>query len=319
MRLLITGASGLLGLNLCLQAMKTHSVVGVHRGRLSGVPFRLLQLDLLHAGSVDRALRDAQVDAVLHCAALADVDACERNPALAWRVNAELPGRIAHACSRNGLALVHVSTDAVFDGRSDGSYVEKDAPSPTSVYARTKHAAECEVLNAHPHAVVARVNFYGWSLSGRRSLAEFFVHSLLAGERVQGFTDVIFCPMLVDDLGQTLLQMLESNLAGLFHAVGPQPMSKYEFGLALARKFGLDDVLIAPDSVEMAGLPAPRAHNLNLSVHKLSTALGAPLPDFSTGLDTFFAQFAQGYPQRIRSYQQVSAGSPAVEPPAGTL
>lgn len=81
-------------------------------------------------------------------------------------------------------------------------------------------------------------------------------------------------------------------------------MSKYDFGVRIARQFGFDEGLIHADSVERGGLMATRAHNLNLSVHKLSTALGAPLPDFSTGLREFHSQFRQGYPQLVRSYQQ---------------
>jgi dTDP-4-dehydrorhamnose reductase len=142
-------------------------------------------------------------------------------------------------------------------------------------------------------------------VSGTRSLAEFFVNHLSAGKAVRGFTDVTFCPMLVNDLARVLIRMLEKGLHGLYHAVGPEPMSKYEFGVRIARQFGFDEHLIGADSVEHAGLTARRAHNLNLSIHRLSTALGAALPSFSTGLLEFYTQYQQGYPQKVRSYQQV--------------
>jgi dTDP-4-dehydrorhamnose reductase len=311
MRLLITGAAGLLGLNLALAASRTHTVFGVDRGSMRKAPFELLRLDLTDAGSFEQALSASRAAAVIHCAAVADVDACERDPEAAWRVNTALPALIARVCQQASVRLIHISTDAVFDGTSSAPYSEDDRPNPTSVYARTKLAAEGEVLAAHPDAVVARVNFYGWSPSGRRSLAEFFVNGLSAGARVKGFTDVIFCPMLVNDLGVLLLGMLEHGLNGLFHAVGPQPMSKYDFGVAIAGEFGFDSNLIAPDSVERAGLAARRAHNLALSVHRLSTALPGSLPGFSTGLRQFHQQFREGYPQLVRSYQQPS---PSPEP-----
>ena len=151
---------------------------------------------------------------------------------------------------------------------------------------------------------MARVNFYGWSLSGQRSLAEFFVKHLKSGKNINGFTDVIFCPMLVSHLGDILLKMLEAGLHGLYHVVGPQAMSKYQFGVEIARKFGLREGLISPQSVEKSGWTAKRSHNLWLSTHKLSTDLGVALPNFSAGLDEFYAQYQQGYPQKIRSYQQ---------------
>ena len=317
MRLLVTGASGLLGLNLSLHARRAHTVIGVDRGTLVAPPFELLKMDLLEDGALERAVMESRADAVIHCAAVAEVDWCEQNPDLAWRVNAELPGQVATVCARSGVGLVHISTDAVFDGISPGPYTEADEPHPIGVYALTKHAGESAALEAHPHAIVARVNFYGWSVSGTRSLAEFFVNSLKAGIAVRGFTDVIFCPMLVNDLATTLLRMLEAGLKGVFHSVGPEPMSKYEFGVEIARKFGFDERLVSADSVEDAGFAAPRAHNLHLSVHKLSTALGGAIPRFSTGLETFYTQYEQGYPQQLRSYQQPSTGAQFDSPLGG--
>jgi dTDP-4-dehydrorhamnose reductase len=234
------------------------------------------------------------------------VDLCERDPSLAWRVNAELPAKIASACRDLDVNLLHISTDAVFDGKSLGPYSETDAPHPIGVYAQTKLAAEAAVLDAHARAIVARVNFYGWSITGSRSLAEFFVNNLGAGIPVRGFADVTFCPMLVNDLAMVIFKMLARGLHGLFHATGPEPMTKYEFGVSIARQFGFDERLISAESVDKAGLPAQRAHRLHLSVHKLSTALGELLPSFSTGLAAFHAQYGQGYPQRIRAYQQAA-------------
>ena len=163
---------------------------------------------------------------------------------------------------------------------------------------------ERAVLEANPQAIIARVNFFGWSLGGRRSLGEFFVNNLSEGKNVNGFTDVIFCPMWVNHLAQTLVEMLEKDLHGLYHVVGAQAMSKYQFGVEVARRFGLRSSLIEPQSVERSALTARRSHNLWLSIHKLSTALGHDVPQFSTGLDGFYTQFQQGYPQKIRGYQQ---------------
>jgi len=296
MRLLITGTSGLLGLNLALEAGNEHPLTGLDRRRLANLPFEQLEADLLAAGTAEETLERLRPEALIHCAALANLEACEADPQLAARLNA--------ACQRRGVKMVHISTDAVFDGTKTGAYVEDDAPNPLSVYARTKLDGEAAVLQANPAAIVARVNFYGWSMSGTRSLAEFFVNNLQAGKGVAGFTDVSFCPTFVGDLAHLLLAMLEKDLHGLFHTVGATCMSKYDFGVAVARRFGLDASLIAPQSVDRSDLVARRAHNLCLSIHKLSTALQAPLPEFSTGLDRFYAQYQQGYPQKIRSYPQ---------------
>jgi dTDP-4-dehydrorhamnose reductase len=98
--------------------------------------------------------------------------------------------------------------------------------------------------------------------------------------------------------------MLEKELCGLYHVVGAQPMSKYQFGVEVARKFGLRENLIEPKTVLSSSLTVRRSPNLWLSTHKLSTDLGYEIPEFSTGLDEFYTQYQQGYPQKIRSYQQ---------------
>jgi dTDP-4-dehydrorhamnose reductase len=309
MRLLVTGASGLLGINLALGASAQHEVIAVDRRKLAGTPFKLMNADLLAGGAVDAVLDEAQPDWVIHCAALANLEDCEADPYQARRLNAELPGVLAAACRSRSISLVHISTDAVFDGTRDGAYTEQDEPHPRSVYAATKLDGENAVLGAYPDAIVARVNFYGWSPSGKRSLAEFFFNNLSSHKPVSGFTDVIFCPMFVTDLAGMLLSMLEKKLYGLYHAVGPQAMSKYQFGVEIARKFGLSEADVSPKSVQSSGLVAQRSHNLWLSSHKLSTDLGRALPDFSTGLDRFYTQFKQGYPQKIRSYQQIGTGA----------
>ena len=305
MKILVTGASGLLGLNLSLMGMEAHTIVGVDRSKLAGTPFELIKADLLDPEVEHQLLDTVKPDAVIHTAALANLEACEEQPETARLLNAELPGELADACARRGIRMMHISTDAVFDGTKDGVYTEEDTPNPQGVYASTKLEGERNVLSANPNAVVVRVNFFGWSLSGTRSLPEFFINNLSAGKQAQGFTDVFFCPLFVGDLGEMLLKVLKRELSGIYHVVGSESLSKYDFGVAIARRFGLDERLIEPVSVEESTLIARRSHNLRLSVHKLSTALGEPIPGFSTGLDKFYTQYQQGYPQKLRSYQQV--------------
>jgi dTDP-4-dehydrorhamnose reductase len=307
MKLLITGASGLLGINLAMEAMREHEVIGVDRGKLKLAPFPVIKANFYDRHAFDAALDSHQPDWVINCAALANLEECEKHPDQAKILNVNLPRELAGACAKRNIKFLHLSTDAVFDGTKDGAYAEEDEPNPQGVYSQTKLDSERAVQEANPQAVIARVNFFGWSLTNRRSLGEFFVNNLSEGKNVNGFTDVIFCPMWVNHLSQTLLEMLGKDLRGLYHAVGEQAMSKYQFGVEVARKFGLRESLIAPQSVERSSLTAKRSHNLWLSVHKLSTDLEHEIPSFSTGLDGFYTQFQQGYPQKIRSYQQNGA------------
>ncbi|MEA2008671.1 MAG: SDR family oxidoreductase [Chloroflexota bacterium] len=300
MRILITGASGLLGLNLAVEAATEHEVFGVVNVHpLRGAGFTVLGSDLLAPGEVERVFEASRPDWVIHCAALANLDACESNPTLAQKLNAELPGMIAAAARETGARLVHISTDAVFDGQK-GNYTETDEPNPLSIYARTKLAGEHAVAEAYPAAIIARVNLFGWSISGKRSLAEFFFNNLKSSKSVMGFTDVFVNPLLANDLGEVLLSMLAENLHGTYHVGSKESLSKYEFGVKIAEKFGFDPALIRPTSVADANLGASRSPNLSLCVDKLIHSLTASTPKLSTDLDRFYELYQQGYPQKLR-------------------
>jgi dTDP-4-dehydrorhamnose reductase len=333
LRLLITGASGLLGLNLALSAAGrtsstepagVHEIFGVtHQHLLHNTPFHVLQADLLERGALERLLDTVQPDCVIHCAALANLDDCEADPDLAYHLNAKLPGRLATLVAKSGarakpIRLVHISTDAVFDG-ARGDYGEEDTPNPLGVYARTKLAGERAVTAVNPQAIIARVNLFGWSLIGQRSLGEFFFNNLSAGKQVMGFTDVYFCPMLANDLAGILICMLEAQLSGLYHVVSREATSKYDFGVAVARRFGLDESLITPTPIAVSGLRAPRSPNLTLRTDKLRTALAqiselsppshpwgekggmrGELPSWQEGLERFYELYRSGYPQMLK-------------------
>jgi len=308
MRILVTGASGLLGLNLALSAASVsgggHLVFGtVKEHVLKTDAFQAIRTDLLSPGAVERLLDQTQPDWVIHCAAMANVDACEAEPEQARQLNSELPARLATCVARGGARLVHISTDAVFDGQR-GGYSEEDAPNPLGIYARTKLEGERGVAEANPQAIIARVNLFGWSMSGSRSLGEFFFYNLGARKRVLGFTDVFFCPILANDIAPILLQLLEKDLSGLFHVVSRECASKYEFGARLARRFGLDESLITPTSVANGGLKAARSPNLTLRTDKLVAALGEPPPDLSTSIEHFYTLYQQGYPQYLKKMEK---------------
>ena len=301
-RILITGASGLLGLNMALDIAERYEVYGVVNSHvLRTDAFHVVQADLLAANAPADVIAETEPDWIVHCAAVANLDAAEKEPELAQKLNAEVPGQLAAEAARHGIRMVHISTDAVFDGVT-GCYTEMDAPNPLSAYGRTKLEGERSVAAANPEAIIARVNFYGWSLSGRRSLAEFFYNNLAAGNPIKGFTDVYFCPLFVLDLSQVLLRMLEQDLHGLYHVVSPEFLSKFDFGVRLAQQFSLDAGLIAPASVNAGGLTAARSSRLNLRTEKLTADLGAA-PGITTGLDRFYAQYQSGFPQQIQAMQ----------------
>lgn len=303
MRILVTGASGLLGLNLSLvAAAQGHQVTGLsHSRNLQGVPFDIHQVDFLEMEAALGQIETTRPQAIIHCAAVADLNLAEQQPALARQLNCDVAGRLAQAAAGWGLPFVHISTDAVFDGAA-GGYTEQDPTNPLSVYAQTKLDGEQAVMAVHPDAVIARVVFFGWSLSGARSLSEFFFNNLRDGQQVKGFTDTRFSPLYTEDLADALLEMLDAGLSGLYHVVSPENLSKYEFGVRIAQRFGFDPGLVEPVRMHEVKRSAPRSLNLVLSPEKVQTALGHPLPTVDEGIARFYHRWQNKYPHRLRSY-----------------
>jgi dTDP-4-dehydrorhamnose reductase len=196
---------------------------------------------------------------------------------------------------------VHISTDAVFDGQI-GGYDEEDPVNPLSVYAQTKLAGEEAVRESYVDAVIARVVFFGWSLTGDRSLSEFFFNNLCMGHPIKGFTDTRFCPLYAEDLAEVLLEMLVAGLTGTYHVVSPEGLSKYEFGVRIARRFGFDSELIEPIRMQDIKRDAPRALDLTLKPDKVEDALGHPLPSIGAGIDRLYQRWLDEYPQQLQSY-----------------
>lgn len=299
-RILITGASGLLGVNLALVAAKRYDVIGVvHTRRLQDPGFATVRADLLARDAIANLLDAAKPDWVINCAALTDLDNCERQPEVAQRLNAEVPGRLATETAKRGQRFLQVSTDAVFDGVR-GDYREEDAPNPLSVYGRTKRLAELAVKAAHPQVLIVRPNMFGWSVSGDHSLAEFFCNALSAGNKVRGFTDRLFCPLLVTELAAIMLELMEKNIRGLFHVVSSDHLSKYEFGAALGKRFDLDTSLIEPATARNE--IAPRALNLTLKSGNLVKVLERRLPTIAAGIEGLYEQHRSGYREKLRSF-----------------
>jgi dTDP-4-dehydrorhamnose reductase len=300
--ILVTGASGLLGASVILLAREQgREVVGLynrHPVQVEGV--KSLGADLAEPAEIRRIFLKFKPSIVVHCAAATNVDWCEGHPDEAHRINAKMPAAIAEMAAQSDARLLYVSTDSVFDGER-GNYAETDTPSPVNVYAKTKLQGEREVLGQNPEALIARVSLYGWNAQNKESLAEWILKQLTLGNVVPGFSDVHFCPALANDVGETLLALLDQNLTGLYHVVGSERVSKYEFARRVALIFGFDPAKVLPTRLADAKLKARRPQDSSLNTGKICGALGRPMPDVETGLRKFAQLRESGYVDRIKS------------------
>lgn len=287
-RVLLTGASGLLGSNLARDWAGNLQVTGVvHQHLLDLAGVELVALDLTQPSAAERLMEQVQPELVVNCAAATSIDDCERHPQAARRLNCDLAGWVAAAAAGAGVRLIHISTDAVFDG-GRGGYHESDPPSPINVYGRSKLAGEAAVQEAYPQALIVRTNLFGWNPPHKRNLAEWFLAKLVEGQPCPGFTDVCFSPVLVNQLGEVLLELASTDAGGVMHVGGASCLSKYEFGRKLAEGSGLDPELIRPTLLADVQLGAPRGQQLCLDSSYVERLLGRLLPAVETGIRRFW-------------------------------
>lgn len=301
-RLLITGASGLLGANLVLDARAAgHEVSAAYfKNPIKAEAIDSYCTDLREVTETQMLVRVARPEWIIHCAAATDVDGCEADREMAWRLNVTAPASLAEAARAVSARIVYISTDSVFDGTS-AYHREEDPPNPRNVYAASKLAGERAVAEAVPDALIVRTNIYGWNMQKKHSLAERILEELLAGKTVYGFPDVFCCPILVNDLGQVLLQMIEAALTGVYHVTGSERCTKYDFALAIARLWGLDEGLVQSCSFRtVPWLIAPRPPDTSLDVTKVTRALSIALPDVQTGLRRWKVLHEYGFVERLR-------------------
>jgi dTDP-4-dehydrorhamnose reductase len=302
--MLVTGATGLLGANFLLEANRRgESIVGItRRHRFAPPPGILIETaDLGNEQTLHKIVQTYRPEWIVHFAAETNVDWCETHSTHAEYVNVEIARIVAQVARRLGARMLYMSTDSVFNG-ARGNYTEADTPSPINVYARTKLEGERAVYDVLPDAAIIRANIFGWNALTRRHLAEWIVAALSQGKMISGFTDVVFTPVLANDLSEILLDSMEANISGLYHIAGSQAVSKYDFATMIAEAFRYDVSLINPAKVSDCGLTAPRPLNTSLLGSAFSTKFGLAAPDLSRAVNRFKEMFQSGEIRRLGSW-----------------
>lgn len=279
MRILITGASGLLGGRLSLLLSADHEATGLTRGRPAPEGIASVRADLNDDAALAAALEQARPDAVIHCAALADAEVCEREPARAFRENLAATERLAEACRARGTRLLAISTDLVFEGGRAFSNEASEAR-PLSAYGRSKLAAEEAALRMSPDSVVLRVALvHGLGHGPRFTASESVANRLRKGEPISLYEDEWRTPIDPESVAEAIRAVLRRPRAsGRYHIAGAERLSRAAFGERVARAFGLDASLIrkAPQSSHRG---APRPADVSLDITRAREELGfSPRP-----------------------------------------
>jgi dTDP-4-dehydrorhamnose reductase len=299
-RLLITGASGLLGQNL-LEAARSRFTISAwghaHAGSIRG--FEIVPCDLEDAVQIRKEITHARPEFIVHAAALSDVDYCETHPEQTKRINTEATRVLAQEAKRLGAFFVLISTDSVFDGQS-GNYRENDVPRPLNQYAISKREAEVAVQMETPKHLIIRTNFFGWGPGHKLSLSEWMLTKLVKHQPLKLFTDVYITPLLANDLSQIILELAVKHSNGIYHVGSKDKCSKYEFGERLATVFKHPFKNVTPITLDQLPLTAPRPRNTSLNVGKASHALGRAMPTIEEGLQASLHLLEKGYAKKLR-------------------
>lgn len=276
MNILVTGANGLLGSHLMRRLDGNHSVTGL--GRKKTVKSELktasfFELDMTYLDKLNNFLMQSEYDVIINCAAMADVDLCEREQSMASAINFEAVSGLAEYCEVTGALLIQISTDYVFDGQA-GPYDETDSANPINFYGRTKLAAEKIIQDSECEYIIARaVHVYGNLPDAPSKQLAWLLAARESGSEIMGATDQFSNPTWAGNLADAIIELSISGIRGIIHIGGNDYLSRYDFALEAAKVLGIDNNLIKKTTLKKLNLIARRPLKAGLKIEKMKSLM----------------------------------------------
>jgi dTDP-4-dehydrorhamnose reductase len=295
MKILITGANGLLGqhlLNSLLQFV-AYEVIATGKGKqrttFSASNLKYYDLDITDGVGVHQLIEDERPEMIIHAAALTKVDECELDHIGCWNVNVTATRFLLDAAKKIGAFFILVSTDFVFDG-SGGPYLETAIPNPVSYYGSSKVAAEKAVSESGlPYAIVRTCLVYGDIVAGTRSnIISWVKENLEQGKPIKVVSDQWRTPTYIEDLVKGILLVAEKKATGIYNISGEDFLSPHDMAIATADYLGLDKSLIQKVDAATFTQPAKRPATTGFNIDKAKTELGFQPLSFMEGLKRMY-------------------------------
>ena len=293
-KVLITGSNGMLGKDIVqfFSSEDDYDVYGINRKHDSILAeSKSVVCDITNLNELQMILEEIQPNIIIHCAAMVDVEGCEKNKEYADKLNIDSTRQLA-TFNPESTKFVYISTDSVFDGQY-GGYIEESEKRPINYYATTKSLAEEVVQSINQNIIIIRTNIYGFHKNRGKSLVEWALSELLERRKISGFNDVYFNPVYTKQLARIVLELLKINYSGIIHVGSDKPVSKYEFLRRLALKFEVDTELVESISVDDIFFNAKRPKNTSLSTCKLKKILNN-----ETSIDDGLFELTRDYLER---------------------
>lgn len=299
-KILITGGSGLLGVNCAIYLRNNHLItLGLHKRiiEIEGVTSSVINMQ--DGFLLNKTIDDVEPNIVIHAAGLTNVDKCEENKKAAYKYNVNLTQNLVELCKLKNITFVHISTDHLFSGDNQ-YYAESSRLEPLNVYGETKAEAEQIVQDIFPESLIIRTNFFGWGPVYRSSFSDVIIDNLQNGKKINLFQDVFYTPISIVSLVDTIMKLIASNQRGVFNVVGDDRVSKYDFGLKIAEYFNLDSRLInAGFLCEQKDL-VQRPSDMSLSNKKVSEVLGLEIGGVDKQIQLLHEQDINGVKREIK-------------------
>lgn len=279
MRLMITGANGFLGSKLSDMALRKHDVIGTTYSRaVNG----MTSLDVSDIKKLEEFFSIyPKPDVIIHCAALVNVDRCETEKEEARRINVNGTKNIVRICKDRGIRLVYLSTDYVFRGDQDGPYMIDSATDPVNFYGETKLEGEKLVRRLKDHLIIRPTILYGYNdESDKKTFVHKVIEALSRGDEIKADDNVKKYPVLIDDVARGVLDLVDAGKSGTYHFGTEKAYTRYEWGLKIAKIFGLDKNLIKPENTRTL---AAKPKNVLLDISKTKDE-GIIMQDLERGL-----------------------------------
>ncbi len=297
MKILVTGANGLLGQKLChlLSGDETVDLIATTRSKLNfDLPRGSFEaLDVTNEHSVNTVIMQTRPDVIIHAAAMTQVDQCETEREECWTNNVSAVEHLANACEKNNVHLVHVSTDFIFDG-NHGPLDEEAIPNPVSYYGESKLAAEIIVQRSKTNwAILRTVLVYGVTKDMSRSNIVLWVKkSLEEGKTINVVNDQWRTPTLAEDLAMGCYLAAKQKAKGIYNISGEEMMTPYDIAIETATFFKLDKSLIKAADSSTFKQPAKRPAKTGFIITKAQKELGYLPHSFHEGLAVVSSQLS---------------------------